>query len=69
MTVTDVQSGEVMGNYLPNPNTGRYVVILPPGRYTLLVQVPGFADINDELNIMDKASFKTEIAKEIVLKK
>jgi len=28
--VTQISNGELVGNYVPNPNTGRYVMILPP---------------------------------------
>ncbi len=68
ITVTNAANNEIVGNYLPNPNTGRYVIILAPGEYTFTLEAPGFSDVSEKLNIMDKSSFRTEIEKPIVLK-
>lgn len=67
ITVTNAANSEIVGNYVPNSNTGRYVIILPPGEYTLTLETPGFSDVSEKLSIMDKSSFRTEIEKEIVL--
>lgn len=69
ITVTDAKSGEVVGNYIPNSNTGRYVIILSPGEYNMTVETPGFKEYDEKLSIKDKSSFKTEIDKDLVLKK
>jgi hypothetical protein len=67
ITVTDTKSGEIYGNYSPNPNSGRYVIILPPGQYNLSVEAAGFKSTVDKLVIADKGSFKKEIPRDLKL--
>lgn len=66
ITVTDDRTGEIVGNYLPNPHSGKYVVILPPGKYTLVVELFSFKLLTQKLEIHDKVSFESE--KEVDLK-
>lgn len=61
ISVTNDKNGELMGNYLPNPQTGKYVVILPPGKYTLTVELFNFKLLTQKLEIHDKVSFQSEI--------
>jgi Tol biopolymer transport system component len=68
ITVTDKKTNEIVGNYVPNGNTGRYVMILAPGIYEVSIDAPGFATYVETINILDKSSFKTEIDKDITLK-
>jgi hypothetical protein len=67
ITVYNSQTNELVGNYIPNSNTGRYVMILAPGTYDVTVEAPGFKAYSLKLNILDKSSFKTEIEQEIIL--
>ena len=60
ISVTSDKSGELMGNYVPNSNTGKYVVILPPGHYTLTVELFNFKLLTQKLEILDKSSFQAE---------
>lgn len=68
ITVYDDKSNDIIGNYLPNPNSGKYVIIVPPGVYKMTVEVPGFKTVSEKLNVLDKISFKTEVEKNISLK-
>jgi hypothetical protein len=68
ITVTDSKTQEVVGNYLPNPNSGRYVIVLAPGIYDISVEANGFSAISDKVNILDKSSYKFEITKDVQLK-
>ncbi len=61
ITVTDDKSGELLGTYLPNPKTGKYVVILPPGKYTLVVELFNFKLLSKKIEVFDKASFQSEM--------
>ena len=45
----------------------RYIVILPPGKYNMYVFADGYDEIMEELEIYDKASYKHEIDKDIIL--
>jgi len=68
ITVTDTKTQEIVGNYLPNPNSGRYVIILSPGNYDLSIEANGFNTVEEKVSILDKSSFKFEITKDILLK-
>lgn len=60
ISVTNDKNGELMGNYLPNAQTGKYVVILPPGKYTMVVELFNFKLLTQKLEILDKVSFQAE---------
>jgi hypothetical protein len=60
ISVTDDKTGEIIGNYAPNSRTGKYVVILPPGKYTLVVELFNFKLLTQKLVIMDKVSYQSE---------
>lgn len=68
ISVTDKKTNEVVGNYVPNGNTGRYVIILAPGSYTVTVEAPGCAPYTETISIADKSSFRPEMVKDIQLK-
>lgn len=67
MTVTNNKTKEMVGTYLPNANTGKYVMILPPGNYTMDVELFGFKIATQKLEIKDKISFQSEIELDIKL--
>ncbi|MGZ6540330.1 MAG: TolB family protein, partial [Bacteroidia bacterium] len=68
ITVTDSKTQEVVGTYLPNQNTGRYVMVLAPGNYEMSMEANGFQPVSEKIAILDKSSFKFEIDKDIQLK-
>lgn len=67
ITLTDKKDENMYGTYLPNPNTGRYVVIAPSGNYNLTVENKGYESFSEDIVILDKSSFQTEIEKSIKL--
>jgi len=67
ITVRASKSQEVIGNYLPNPNSGGYVIILSPGIYDINIDVPGFQSFSEKITVLDKSSYKFEIKKDIRL--
>ncbi|HTF04654.1 MAG TPA: hypothetical protein VK826_11550 [Bacteroidia bacterium] len=68
ITVNETKTGELVGTYIPNGNTGRYVIILAPGIYSISVEAPGCETQVETINILDKSSFKPEIEKDFTLK-
>ena len=52
-------------NYLPAEN-GKYVAILTPGRYEVVVSADPFMPITETLILYDKSSFKAEIKKDYI---
>lgn len=61
-------TGITHGEYLPNPNSGKYIIIVPPGEYTLTVSASGFKDYTEDISVIGKGSFEAELEKNIVLK-
>jgi hypothetical protein len=69
ISVNDNISKELVGNYLPNPANGRFVVILPPGKYQMSIEAPGFKTSTKNIEIYDKASYQAEIEMNVELTK
>jgi tetratricopeptide (TPR) repeat protein len=67
ISVTDISSGDEYGNYMPNPASGRYVIILPPGKFKIATEIPGYQPYSETIQIMDKSSYKPLIEKNIML--
>lgn len=61
ISVTDNITKELVGNYLPNPSSGRFVVILPAGKYQMTVDAPGFKPVTKNIEVLDKVSYQAEI--------
>jgi hypothetical protein len=60
ISVNDIITKELIGNYYPNPASGRSIVILPPGKYILNVEAPGFKNTSMPIEILDKSSYQSE---------
>lgn len=69
LTVSNNISNEIVGNYVPNPESGRFIIILPPGKYTLTCEAPDFIEYKYPIVVYDKASYQSEINLYIELKK
>ncbi len=67
--VMQLNNGELIGNYIPNPNTGKYVMILSPGKYKLVAEHPDFKTYETTLEVFDKTSYQSEMTHHIYLKK
>jgi hypothetical protein len=67
ITVNATKSGELVGTYVPNGNTGRYIIILAPGIYSISIEAPGCKPVMETINILDKSSFKPEMDKDFML--
>ncbi len=67
LSVVDLESGGLFGNYVPNRETKRYVIILPPGEYHLTAEAPGFESYEKEVKILDKSSYRSMIQNDIEL--
>jgi hypothetical protein len=69
MFVTDEITGQLYGEYLPNLTTMRFVIILPPGKYSLTIETDNFGLYEEKIEVLDKDAFQYEIIKDIELKK
>ena len=65
--ITDQETDEIYGDYAPNEITMRYVIILPPGKYNMYISAENHDEIMEEIEVYDKASYKHEIDKDIIL--
>lgn len=68
ITVTNAKTSEDYGTYKPVASTGKYVLALPPGKYTISVDATGYKSLVDTILIFDIASI-TEMKKDLVLQK
>ena len=69
LAVIDLEKDEVYGDYKPNRDNGRYVMILPPGKYEITLEVDGYEMYFEEIEILDKSSFKSTIDKDLIVTK
>lgn len=69
ISVTDNQSMEVYGDYIPNPYTGRYIIILPAGNFNILIEADGHSNYSEDIEIFDNNSYIPEILKDFNLTK
>ncbi len=67
ISVSDLTTKLLVGNYLPNPSNGRFIMILPPGKYQVSVEAPGLKTIEKTIEILDKSSYQSEIFLDIEL--
>lgn len=68
ITVYD-ENGDVYGDYKPNMESMKYVIILPAGNYSMEVESPGYNLIEETIAVKDKVSYKPEVVSDIVLTK
>jgi len=65
ITVNGVRGTEFLGTYTPNQSSQRFVVILPPGEFDVLVTADGKKPVAFEVKILGKSSFQPEIVRDI----
>lgn len=58
---------DMVGTYQPNPNTGVYTAILPPGKYTLSIETIRYQTVTNNLIITENDCKKGPIRKDILL--
>ncbi len=66
--ITDKETDEIFGDYIPNQLTNRFVIILPQGKYNMFVGAIGYEEQYHEIEILDKTSFKAFIDFDIKMK-
>lgn len=60
ISVFDNDTDEFFGEYLPNPNTGRYIIILPPGSFSISIESEGFEPVSRQVNVSDISTVEFE---------
>ena len=69
LSVFDMETDEIYGDYRINPNTMRYVIILPPGKFELNMEIDGFENYIENIKVLDKNGYKSKIEKNISIVK
>lgn len=67
VSILDAKTNKSIGEYIPNPVTYKYVIILPPGEYFLKVKCGGYKDYKEKISIMGKGSFVPMVEKNVML--
>lgn len=60
ITITNITTKELVGNYLPNPNNGRFIAVLTPGKYKITIEATDFKNYEETIIVHDKSSFQAE---------
>jgi hypothetical protein len=55
--VYEAKSNNIFGQYKVNSQTGKFVMILPPGKYSFDVMAAGYKAHSESITILDKGSF------------
>ena len=59
INVTDNETGELIGSYTPNAQTGKYLIILQPGKnYNISYEAEGFLFQSENLNVTDSSVYQ-----------
>lgn len=62
------QSGEMVGSYLPNYNTGKIVCTFFPGQtYEVTIEAPGFQTVKQKIPVYGLGNFQDLIVKKVTL--
>lgn len=58
IVVSDNETGEIVGTYIPNSKTGNYLFILPPGaNYNISYEAEGYLFKSENIDIPDDANY------------
>lgn len=66
ISVIDKTTQKVFGNYLPNKENGKFLIVLPPGIYEINIHAEGYEKFTEDITVFDRSCNK-EITKDIVL--
>ncbi|MDQ3047541.1 MAG: hypothetical protein M3R27_08350 [Bacteroidota bacterium] len=69
ITIIDKKSNEEIDSKEVNPQTGKYIFAVEPGKYILKVNASGYPETAQEISVYDKSNFIFEIVKNIQLEK
>jgi hypothetical protein len=65
ITLTDLTTKTEIETKDVNPQSGRYIFIVPAGKYRLDVKAKGFTDYFNEFSVYDKSDYSVELNKDI----
>lgn len=65
--VTDNETQNEIGNYIPNQRNGDFIIPLAPGNYNIMIDAPGFPPKIEDIIIKGKSDFIPFMTKEFVI--
>jgi hypothetical protein len=68
ITATNTKTNQDL-TFIPIPHSGKYVMALPPGKYTISIEATGFKPFVDSIVLFDMGSFLPEMKKDFQLVK
>jgi outer membrane protein OmpA-like peptidoglycan-associated protein len=68
MSVTNMETNELIGYYKPNSRTSNYVQILPPGEYCVYIQNQLYFDTMGVVEVLGQSSFISEIIQDYTMR-
>ena len=69
IAILDKKTNEEIDSKEINPQSGKYIFAVEPGKYILKVTSSGFVEYTQDVNVYDKANYVFEIEKNIILQK
>jgi hypothetical protein len=69
ITIIDKKTNEEIDSKEVNPQTGKYIFAVEPGKYILKVNAAGYPETSQEISVFDKGNYVFEIIKNIQLQK
>lgn len=67
ISIKNIKTNEELDSKNVNKLTGKYIFIVPPGKYQIDITSPGNKPIKENVVVFDKSDFKSEIVKNYVL--
>ena len=67
VSVIDNRTQDEVGTYTPSPKNGKFVMILKPGSYNILIDAPGYAPKSEDIVIKGKSDFIPFINKDFIV--
>lgn len=66
ITITDLRNNiQLDQSFKSNRRTGKYVIALPAGNYSMLIEADGYEPQKEEFKFYDKSDYKAEIERDI----
>ncbi len=67
ISIKNLKTNEELDFKNVNKITGKYIFIVPPGKYQIEIISPGNKSIQENVTVLDKSDFKSELVKNFIL--
>lgn len=63
INVTNTLTKQLTGTYKPNKNTGKFIIILPPGEFMVTINCEGYGELTETIKIQDRETPVAQLTK------